>query len=223
MPNLPETGMERSFAAINDFLPLLKIAPPVFRGARQYITNGCPVRSDAVHHLIALAKTASSAQPIYVMGLACATNLASAILLDPSIRENVVMTWTAGYPTNVTNIQNSSFNLQQDVDAAQVLFSSGVPLVYLPGFYIGQQFTLSLPDVTSWFKDAGPLGKFLYAQYRANPLFKWYGIDPADLTGRIWNIWDVVNGAWLVSPGSVSSDTVATPKLSECSPISRHQ
>ena len=63
--------------------------------------------------------------------------MASALLLAPDFRDKVVMTWTAGYPTNVTDLTNTSFNLSQDVGAAQVLFSSGVPLVYLPGFYIG--------------------------------------------------------------------------------------
>ncbi len=214
----PATGMKRSYNAIKEFLPLLNLAepaPPFFHGADQYISNGCPVRSDAVDNLIALAKTASPEKPIYVIGLACATNLASALLLDPSIRENVVMTWTAGYPTNVTDIANSSFNLAQDVAAAQILFTCGVPLVYLPGFYIGQQFTLSSPDIEQWIQGSGPLGSFLADKYYNNPLFKWYGIDPNDLTGRIWNIWDVVNAAWLIEPGAVSSRTVVTPLLND--------
>ncbi len=211
----PRVGMERSFDAIVDFLPALEIDPPVFKGAIQYMTNGCPVRSEAVDHLIKLAMDASPEDPIYVMGLACATNLASALLLEPRIRENVVMTWTAGYPTNVTTLVNTSFNLEQDVNASQVLFSSGVPLVYLPGFYIGQQLTLSAPDVQCWFKDSGQIGHLLYHRYHHNPLFKWYGIDPNNLFGRIWNIWDLINGAWLVNPGAVTSQQVRTPLLND--------
>ena len=91
------------------------------------------------------------------------------------------MTWTAGYPTNVTTIKNTSFNLEQDITAAQVLFTSGFPLVYLPGFYIGQQLTLSKPDTLAWFKWKGIAGDILYERYMDNLLFKWYGIDPEDL------------------------------------------
>ncbi|MFQ3197257.1 MAG: purine nucleosidase [Paraglaciecola sp.] len=211
----PKVGMERSFSAINTLLPALKIKPPVFKGASEYMTNGCPVRSEAIDHLIKLAMKASPEDPIYVMGLACATNLASALLIEPRIRENVIMTWTAGYPSNVTTSENTSFNLSQDVDAAQVLFSCGVPLVYLPGFYIGQQLTLSEPDMQCWFKDSGCIGQLLFDRYNNNPLFKWYGINPDNLAGRIWNIWDLVNGAWLVNPGAVKTQQVRTPLLND--------
>jgi hypothetical protein len=56
------------------------------------------------------------------------------LLLAPDIRNNVVTTWTAGSPTNVSDLTNTSFNLAQDVNAAQVLFSGGVALVYLSEF-----------------------------------------------------------------------------------------
>lgn len=211
----PDVGMERSFEAIQGFVRLVSIDAPVLRGANSYMQNGCPVRSEAVEHLIELAQTASTDDPIYVIGIACATNLASALLLAPGIRDRVVMTWTAGYPTNVTDLVNTSFNLEQDVNASQVLFSSGVPLVYLPGFYIGQQLTLSKPDMEAWFAKSGIVGEFLYEKYMHNPLFKWYGIDPNNLTGRIWNIWDLINGSWLLNPSSVSPRQVRTPKLSD--------
>jgi inosine-uridine nucleoside N-ribohydrolase len=211
----PQVGMERSFTQARELLDLIGSDTPLFRGANSYLQNGCPVRSEAVDHLIDLARSASSANPIYVIGLACATNLASALLLAPDIRDKVVMTWTAGYPTNVTDLANTSFNLSQDVAAAQVLFSSGVPLVYLPGFYIGQQLTLSQPDIEHWFAGTGRIGAALAELYRQNPLFNWYGIDANNLSGRIWNIWDLINGAWLVKPGSVASRLVRAPKLND--------
>jgi len=211
----PDVGMERSLEAIKDLVQRVCIDSPVLRGSNSYLSNNCPVRSEAVDHLIALARNASTSDPIYVIGLACATNLASALLLAPDIRDKVVMTWTAGYPTNVTDLINTSFNLEQDINAAQVLFSSGVPLVYLPGFYIGQQLTLSQPDMEDWFAvaESGPIGKFLYEKYMNNPLFNWYGIDPGNLIGRIWNIWDMINGSWLLNPSAVASRQVRTPKL----------
>ncbi len=211
----PDVGMERSFKAIQDLVPLLGIDTHIFKGADSYLRNGCPVRSEAVEHLIELARNASTSDPIYVIGIACATNLASALLLAPDIRDKVVMTWTAGYPVNVTDLTNTSFNLSQDVNAAQVLFSSGVPLVYLPGFYIGQQLTLSKADMEAWFAKSGSIGEFLYQKYMNNPLYNWYGIDPDNLFGRIWNIWDLVNGSWLLNPSAVNSRQVRTPKLND--------
>ncbi|MFD2565243.1 nucleoside hydrolase [Aquimarina rubra] len=212
----PEEGMESSYDKLLEFMKLFdKPEIPVLKGATHYLEDGCPVRSEAVDHFIALARSASIDDPIYIMGIACATNLASAIMIAPDIIDKVVYTWTAGYPTNVTDLQNTSFNLSQDIEASQILFSSGVPLVYIPGFYVGQQLTLSQADMEAWFKDSGPIGKVLYDRYINNPLFTWYGKDKNNLFGQIWNIWDLINIAWFIDPGSVPSHEVFSPILTE--------
>ncbi|MCH2195156.1 hypothetical protein [Kordia sp.] len=134
-------------------------------------------------------------------------------MLAPDIKDKVVFIWDAGYPTNITNLENTSFNMTQDILASQLLFSSGVPLVYIPGFYIGQQLGLSQVDAKNWFKNSGPIGKTLYKRYMNNQLFTWYGKDKNDLFGQIWNIWDLINISWLLDPSSVSSHTVPSVKL----------
>ena len=67
----------------------------------------------------------------------------------------------------------------------------------------------------AWFENSGRVGKALYQRYMCNPLFKWYGIDPEELFGRIWNIWDLINGAWLLNPSAVASRPVRAPRLSD--------
>ena len=212
----PGEGMETSYIELLEFTQLFgEINIPILRGADRYTENGCPVRSDAVQHLINLARDNSSGEPIYVIGLACATNLASALLLAPDIKDKVVFVWTAGYPTNVTSLKNGSFNLEQDLFASQVLFSSGVPLVYIPGFYIGQQLTLSQADMEAWFRPSGAIGEALYSRYMNNPLFTWYGINPENLFGRVWTIWDAICIAWMVNPEAVPSHCVQSPILND--------
>lgn len=210
----PEEGMETSYKELVKFMKLFpELDIPIYKGAKNYLKNNCPERSEAVTHLINLARNASTDDPIYVIGIACATNLASALMIAPDIKDKVVFIWTAGYPTNVTDLKNTSFNLEQDILASQILFSSGVPLVYIPGFYIGQQLTLSQVDAENWFKKSGPIGKALYKRYINNPLFDWYGKDKNDLFGQIWNIWDLINVAWLLDPSSVNSQIVDSVKL----------
>jgi inosine-uridine nucleoside N-ribohydrolase len=211
----PEQGMEESY---DELVKFMKLFPehkdiPILKGAKGYLQNNCPERSEAVTHLIDLARNTTMDDPIYVIGIACATNLASAIMIAPDIKDKVVYTWTAGYPTNVFDLENTSFNMTQDILASQILFSSGVPLVYLPGFYIGQQLTLSQVDAENWFKPSGPIGEALYERYMNNPLFTWYGKDKNDLFGQIWNIWDLINVAWLLTPSSVNSHVVDSVKL----------
>ena len=81
--------MERSFKQIEQLIKALDFRVPIRKGSDSYLQNNCPVRSEVVDHLIALAKDANSDELIYVMGLACATNLASAILIAPDIRDKV--------------------------------------------------------------------------------------------------------------------------------------
>ena len=210
----PNEGMETSYEKLREFTKLFKdFDIPILKGAAHYIENGCPVRSEAVSHMISLARSASTEDPIYVLGLAASTNLASALMIAPDIKDKVVFVWTAGYPTNVTSLKNDSFNLEQDIVASQILFSSGVPLVYIPGFYIGQQLTLSEADMKAWFRDSGPIGKALYHRYMDNPLYSFYGIDKNNLFGRVWTIWDVITVAWLLHPDAVPSHLVPSVRL----------
>ena len=131
-------------------------AERVFRGSDRYLTDmDKPVESEAVEHLIATAKTATVDDPLQVVAIGAATNVASALLLAPEIIPIIVVSWTAGYPTTVMDVVQPSFNMEQNVLASQLLFDSGVPLVYLPGFHVGAQLRLSLPEVETWIRGKG--------------------------------------------------------------------
>ena len=126
---------------------------PVYRGSDRYLGSyDTPVQSEAVEHLIQTARTASPDEPLYIVAIGAPTNIASALLLAPDIINNIVITWTAGYPTTVMNTFQESFNMEQDILSSQLLFDSGVPQVYLPGFHVGVQLGLSLPEIEKWIK-----------------------------------------------------------------------
>ncbi|NET47997.1 MAG: hypothetical protein F6K09_04565 [Merismopedia sp. SIO2A8] len=192
----------------------------VLKGARKFMESPSdPEESKAAEHFVELALTASPEEPLYVIVIGAPTNIASALLMKPEILPNIVVIWDAGYPTNVHHLVNHSLNLEQDLYASQLLFSSGVPLVYIPGFYIAQQLNMSLSNVRDWFGKSGEVGNFLCERYIDNPLFDFYGIPkPKNLSdlcwvGRSWVIWDIANVAWLLNPSSVSSDLVKSPIL----------
>ena len=144
----PGRGMELSYEEILLVAEKMGIdcADKVFRGSDRYLASyDEPVASAAATHLIETARAASAESPLYVLAIGAVTNVASALLLAPEISERIVVVWTAGYPTTVTNITQPSFNMEQDMLSSQLLFDSGVPLVYLPGFHVGAQLGLSLP------------------------------------------------------------------------------
>jgi purine nucleosidase len=210
----PADGMEASYGEILKVGELMgeDIAGRTFRGATRYLSSyDDPVESEAVHHLIERAMEPSD-RPLHVMAIGVLTNVASALLIEPRIAERIVVSWTAGYPTAMS-IDNHSFNMEQDMLASQLLFRCGVPLLYHPGYYIGAQLKLSLPEVETWIQGRGRIGDYLHHLYTHNPLFEQRGIE--GFFGRTWVIWDLVNIAWLLDPRWMPSRFVPAPRLGD--------
>jgi purine nucleosidase len=213
----PGEGMLRSFDEIVRVYELLRLphAGCVFRGSAGHLADErTPLMSDAVDHLIATARaTPIDGEPLYVLAIGCVTNIASALLAAPDIAERIVVVWTAGFPSHAPHI-NFSLNLEQDLAASRVLFASGVPLVYLPGFHVGAQLRLSLPEMALHVQPRGAIGADLHRLYLHNPLTDFAGLD-VHAPGFSWVIWDVINVAWLLNADWVPSTLVPTPGLSE--------
>jgi inosine-uridine nucleoside N-ribohydrolase len=213
----PGDGMARSHDEIVRVFECLQLDPNgrVWRGSAGYLPDARePLASDAVDHLIASARaTPAGAEPLYVVAIGCVTNVASALLLAPDIAERIVVVWTSGYPSHAPHI-NFSLNLEQDLAASRVLFDSGVPLVYLPGFHVGAQLRLSLPEMALHVQPCGAIGAYLHQLYLDNPLTDFAGID-VQAPGFSWVIWDVINIAWLLNPAWVASELVPTPALTD--------
>lgn len=211
--NPPDVGMQRSFDEILKVQKLLGIEKPIpsFRGSPAYLSGlQKPIESEATAHLIATALAMPADEPLYVVAIGCATNVASALLLAPEIAHKIVVVWTSAFPSYAPHV-NQSFNLEQDVLASQWLYDSGVPLVYLPGYHVGAQLRLSLAEVERYVKPIGEIGCYLHALFADNPLWAVTGRPAA--AAHSWVIWDLINIAWLLDPAWVPSHLVATPRL----------
>jgi len=214
----PADGMEKSYDEILLIYDLLEknAAGKAFKGADRYLTSyDDPVISASVEDLIQRAKEYKD-EPLYVAAIGCVTNIASALLLAPEIVKNIVVLWTAAYPTSVP-YPNSSLNLDQDILGAQLLFDSGVPHVYLPGYHVGAQLTLSKPDMEAWIKDKGKIGAYLYEEMYAGNI--WYAIKhiskSPDFRGFSTVIWDLINVAWLLNPSWVPTELLRAPRFGD--------
>ena len=141
----PADGMEKSFQEIHRILGLVgreELKERVFRGSRSYLADETqPVISPAAEHLAGLAMRYTPQKPLYVAALGAITNVASAMLLQPEIRDRIVLVWLGGnahwWP------DNREFNLMQDVAAARVVFGSGAALVQLPCMGVVSGFAVS--------------------------------------------------------------------------------
>jgi len=196
-------GMEKSY---NEILTLLKLAERedmlanTFRGSLTYLPDEkTPVDSDAARDLAARAKGYTSENPLYVVAIGAITNVASAILMNPDIRERIVIVWLGGHALHWPN--NGEFNLRQDIAAARIIFGCGVPLVQLPCMGVVSGFAISEPEFRDYF-----LGKNALCDHLAK-----YSIEEgirtksADTWTRV--IWDVTAVAWLLD-GDFMEDTL---------------
>jgi len=211
----PAEGMETSYEEIKTVLAKMGIPSGglAFRGADRYMSSAdVPVESEGAEKIIELA-LADDERPLHVVAIGCVTNVSSALLMAPEIATKMVVSWTSGYPTWIDLPNHTSLNLVQDPHASRLLYDSGVPLVYLPGFYIGAQLVISLPEMESYIRGKGEIGDYLYHLYTHNPIRIDRGVGM--FPGQSWIVWDLINIAWLINRRWVPTRPVPTPRLDD--------
>lgn len=210
----PAEGMELSYKEILTVYEKLGIdsGGKVFRGANRYMeATDQPVKSEAVDVIIDLAKSGND--PLYIAAMGCVTNIASALWIAPEIASNIVVIWTSAYPSTAPHGNRPSLNLVQDLAASRLIFDSGVPHIYLPGYHVGAQLKISLPEMEAFVRGQGAIGDYLYHLFTNNPLHKMFAID--DTVRRTWVIWDIIDIAWLINPAWVPTHLTTSPILDD--------
>ncbi len=194
----PADGMEISFkelVKVRDMVdPDGKMNIPCYRGSKSFMKNTItPVRSEAVENIIRIVHETDDI--VYIAAIGAFTNVASALMVDPSIMEKVVVIMIGANTYNYKNGNCNEFNLKQDRVAAKILFECGVPLVVLPAEGGTSQIYTTNAELNYYLKDkAGAYGNYLceiVAGYEGDPL-----------NGKVCNsreriIWDIAAIAYL--------------------------
>ena len=202
----PKDGMEKSYDEILRILSRMGVSPDglVFKGSEGYLPDeDTPVESAAARRIVELAGGHSAEDPLYVAAIGAITNVASALLLDPSIAEKMVLIWLGGHSFQWPHTRE--FNLIQDVAAARVVFGCGVPVVQLPCMGVVDHLTTTMPEVDTYVRGKGAIGDFLADTFKN---------CAADHFGYSRVIWDMTTIAWLVNPGSISTSLQHSPIVS---------
>lgn len=202
----PEDGMERSFGEILRLLERLNRSPEgfAFKGSRGYLPSDAePLPSPAVDDLIERA-LAPREGLLYVLAVGAITNVASAILSNPEIIENIVVVWLGGQPHSWHTARD--FNLQQDIAAARVIFNSGVPFVHIPCRHASELLTTTKAELEAHITGHNALGDYLFE------IFCGYHSDHYAWAKEIWDISGV---AWLVNADWVPTVLTHSPILTE--------
>lgn len=185
----------------------------VFRGAPGYLQDfDTPIETDSTQFIIEQARKREDG-PVYILAMGALTNIASALLVAPDIIDNIVVVWTASFPSYAPFCNRPSLNLVQDRLASQLLFECGVPHVYLPGYHVGAQLKISYPEMERFVKGKGAIGDYLWQLYTNNPLHEMFAITSQET--KTWVIWDIINVAWLFDEGYVSTHMTSSPRLND--------
>lgn len=204
----PAEGMEKSLEEIERVLSLLGRRPAagVFSGSRSYLpAAGKAVDSPAARDLVHRAHAGPGL--LHVLAIAAPTNVASALILDPSIAAKIVVVWLGAHALHWEHTRE--FNFHQDLAASRHLLDCGVPLVLVPCMGVAQMLSTTIPELEHYLRDCGGIGGYLRDEMRV-----FHDRPPTDIP---WHkvLWDVAATAWLVDPGFCPSRIVPSPTCTD--------
>jgi len=203
----PADGMEKSYEEILRILSRLDKSSDgfAFKGSSHYLTDmKNPERSPAALDLIARARKSSPEDPLYVAAVGAITNVANAILIDPTIIRNIVVVWLGGNGHNWPH--QREFNFRQDLNASRTIFDCGVAFVQLPCTPVVTHFATTVPEMERYVGGRGAIGDYLlkiFKEYRKDH-FAWSKV-----------LWDMTAVAWLINDKWLPSDLVHSPIVTD--------
>lgn len=203
----PGEGMEKSYQEILHILTLMEredLKKVVYRGSTSYLPSETePVLSDAARDLSERAMRYTKEKPLYVVAIGAITNVASALLLKPEIRERIVVVWLGGHSLHWPDTKE--FNMYQDVAAARIIFGCGVALVQLPCAGVVSEFSTSGPELEYHLRGKNKLCDYL-VDLTENEVIQYSN-------RKVWTriIWDVTAVAWLLDGGFEEDYLIHSP------------
>jgi inosine-uridine nucleoside N-ribohydrolase len=181
--------------------------PPLIEGGSQPLENAkTPRPSPAVSFLIETSRRFSKNNRLTVLMIGAATDVASAILTDPTIVERVRVV-----QMGFTDEQDGNeFNVANDVHAVQAILDSKVPLIIGPGKVCRASLSLTFDQAREMLTKRGAIGAWLWEEYQA-----WYFrvVKPLRVNdfSKPWVIWDDIALAYAL--GMTTQHTMPRPRL----------
>ena len=153
---------EASFDEINKIMALMDMEGrcPVLLGASSAMNDEQTPRPTEASRFIISEAMKDDPSPLYIACQGSLTDRASAIIEKPEICNRMTAVWIGGapYPQG-----GSEANLIQDVNAANVVFSSSMPLWQIP-FNMYCKTLVSLAELQMKVYPCGKIGRYLFEQ-----------------------------------------------------------
>ena len=209
-PNLAPPAARTAVRHVNDVLDLLPLPArlPVTEGAGEPLADRHPRPGPGSDFILDRARSHSAADRLVVLVIGAATDVATALLVDPSLGERIEVVAMAfdGLPNG-----EDQFNVRNDPIAWRILLESTAPVTVGDADVTLRDLTVSRRQAEELFGDEGPAGESL-----VRLLAGWLDAHPGlvrRVTGdpEAWPVWDQVVVAHLL--GLTTTRTHPRPRL----------
>lgn len=204
-------SMQESYDEIIKVLELMNLADevPVYKGARKAIPDEQTPEMSEGAELIIREALSDDPHPLYVIFLGPITDLAAAYLKEPSIADKLTAVWIGGgaWPNG-----EEEFNLSNDIDAANVIFRSDIPLWVIPRD-VYSTMRVSIAELAVKVKPFGEIGAYLYQQLvDFNLQMGWLKHWPK---GEMWSLGDSPAVSVLLDEHEYSYEMKPAPRITK--------
>lgn len=203
-------GMEESYKEILRVLDVCGVSGkyPAYRGPVRPMGVGDPVDSEAVRAIIDIVS--NSDEIIYILATGCCTNIVSACLIEPSIKEKLCVIWLGGTCLESDEQLADECNLAWDFRAGQQLFELDIPLVLLPAYDHGTCVLDITLDTLKAIKGDSPHAVFFHETLPGE-----YDNEPYYVNGWERVLFDVAAPAVLARPDAFEFKIIPAPMITD--------
>jgi inosine-uridine nucleoside N-ribohydrolase len=202
------TSAEKAAEVIQHVLPVRASSLPVVAGSPEPLQDAKVPRENAgVDLLLRVSRDFSESRRLTVFSIGASTDVASAILKDPSVsnRITVVAMGFIDWPSG-----GDFFNVKNDPLAWQVILNSDVPLVIGSGTTATRGLKLTRAEAAALMRSHGPTGEYLYSLFD-----DWLTREPKLVAQVVapetWVLWDHIVVAYAL--GMARGREVPRPQL----------
>ena len=212
-PSLPAPSAHATYEILKDVVEHrlgMSTHPPLFEGSSLPLQDRkTPRPNSGVDFILESSRRFSPNNRLVVLTIGAATDVASAILTDPSLTERISVV-AMGF-RNLTE-GGKEYNVENDPRAWQVILDSDVPVAVGSGDVCQRDLALSFEGAKKLISGHGSVGAWLWDQYQA-----WYFrfVKPlrVDDFSKPWVIWDTVVLAYEL--GMTTQNTIPRPRLAD--------
>lgn len=212
-PSLPDPSAHATYEVLVDEVENrlgMTVHPPLLEGSSLPLADKkTPRPNRGTDFLISASKPFSKTHRLVVLTIGAATDVASAILIDPTIVDRIDIV-AMGF-RNLTEA-GKEYNVENDVAAWQAILDSDVPVTIGAGDVCQKYLALGFEQARNLIASHGTVGAWLWDEYQA-----WYFRNVKPLRkpdfSKPWVIWDIITLAY--EEGMTTQKTIPRPTLND--------